>query len=358
MNIGAKIKELRKRKGITQERLAEYLNISSQAVSKWERNTALPDISLVPKLVSFFGISADELFSINKHSTDKRVIWYRNEYEKLVKVFDKKGAIRLMEQALYEMPANYEFMLNLAIMLSTSDERPRDKDKIISLCECILDDCTDANLHFYAMWLLCEWYPKAGRKSEAIEMLNNMPDMMIEKELWKELVLDGEERIVQKQKNLIFLVDYIVSNLIYLSSNGFMGESLTIEEKIEFSKAALKIYSTIFHKGHKADSSGEFRHIYERMSELYCRLNDKAHAIEFLQKAAEAAEYYDKTFNGDNNYYPIFLRNVKCHHEKRDYLDTARLLQLMDMREAFDIIRDTDDFKDIHSHLESLSPKQ
>ena len=44
MDIGLKIRELRKKRGITQERLAEYLNISSQAVSKWENGTALPDI--------------------------------------------------------------------------------------------------------------------------------------------------------------------------------------------------------------------------------------------------------------------------------------------------------------------------
>ena len=43
MNIGAKIKDLRKKRGITQERLAEYLNISAQAVSKWENGKSVPD---------------------------------------------------------------------------------------------------------------------------------------------------------------------------------------------------------------------------------------------------------------------------------------------------------------------------
>lgn len=40
MNIGLKIRELRKKRGFTQERLAEYLNISSQAVSKWENGVS------------------------------------------------------------------------------------------------------------------------------------------------------------------------------------------------------------------------------------------------------------------------------------------------------------------------------
>ncbi len=358
MNIGLKIRELRKKRGITQERLAEYLNISSQAVSKWESGISQPDISLVPQLVSFFGVSADELFSLNKNITDKRVLWYREEYDKLRQLYNTKGCAQLMEQALSEMPANYEFMFNLAHTLSYIDEQPKDTDRIISLCERILDDCTDDSLRYPAMRLLCKWYLKVGRKDEAMNMINNLPDMLIEKELWKELVLDGEERVVQKQKNFINVIDYAVSSLIYLSSDSFMGMSLTTKEKIQFAEVALKIYSAVFYKGHKADNSGTFRHIYERMSELYCRLANKEKAVECLNKAAEAAEYYDRTISNINNYYPIFIRDVKCCHEERCYLDTVRLLQLMDTRKSFDAIRETDEFKRIHAHLETLSPKE
>ena len=65
MNIGTKIKELRKQRGITQEQLANAIGISFQAVSKWENNLALPDISLAPILASYFGISMDELFDFH-----------------------------------------------------------------------------------------------------------------------------------------------------------------------------------------------------------------------------------------------------------------------------------------------------
>ncbi|MBR3789260.1 MAG: helix-turn-helix transcriptional regulator [Clostridia bacterium] len=59
MNIGNKIKKLLKLRGITQEQLAESIGISFQAVSKWENNIALPDITLAPFLASFFGVSMD-----------------------------------------------------------------------------------------------------------------------------------------------------------------------------------------------------------------------------------------------------------------------------------------------------------
>ena len=61
MNIGTNIKKLRKLRGITQEQLAESIGISFQAVSKWENNIALPDITLAPVLASYFGVSMDEL---------------------------------------------------------------------------------------------------------------------------------------------------------------------------------------------------------------------------------------------------------------------------------------------------------
>ena len=59
LQIGNRIRELRKASGMTQEQLAEQIGISFQAVSKWENNIALPDISLVPALARIFGVTTD-----------------------------------------------------------------------------------------------------------------------------------------------------------------------------------------------------------------------------------------------------------------------------------------------------------
>lgn len=58
--LGARIAELRKKKGITQDQLAEYMGISSQAVSKGN-DLSCPDISSVPQLADYFHITIDEL---------------------------------------------------------------------------------------------------------------------------------------------------------------------------------------------------------------------------------------------------------------------------------------------------------
>lgn len=61
-NIAKNITELRKSKGITQEQLASALNISPQAISKWETNTSQPDTQTLPLIADYFGVSIDYLF--------------------------------------------------------------------------------------------------------------------------------------------------------------------------------------------------------------------------------------------------------------------------------------------------------
>ena len=59
--LGRRIARLRLAKAATQERLARELSVSPQAVSKWENDINYPDISLLPQLAQFFGVSIDEL---------------------------------------------------------------------------------------------------------------------------------------------------------------------------------------------------------------------------------------------------------------------------------------------------------
>ncbi|MBQ9086402.1 MAG: helix-turn-helix domain-containing protein [Clostridia bacterium] len=65
MNLGEKINELRKKHQMTQEMLAERLCVSPQAVSKWERGVANPDLELIPALAEIFQVSADEILGLS-----------------------------------------------------------------------------------------------------------------------------------------------------------------------------------------------------------------------------------------------------------------------------------------------------
>ena len=61
IKIGIFLKELRKEKGLTQEQLAEVLNVSSRTVSRWETGSNMPDISMLVVIASFYDVSIPEV---------------------------------------------------------------------------------------------------------------------------------------------------------------------------------------------------------------------------------------------------------------------------------------------------------
>ena len=63
MTLGQKLKEIRKRFGLSQEQLAEIMNVSRQAITKWESDLGLPDVSNLQELSKVFGITVDYLLN-------------------------------------------------------------------------------------------------------------------------------------------------------------------------------------------------------------------------------------------------------------------------------------------------------
>ena len=72
-NMGKQIRAGRQRSALTQERLAETLGVTPQAVSKWERGESLPDIALLPELSAALGLTLDELFESSAETHLRRI---------------------------------------------------------------------------------------------------------------------------------------------------------------------------------------------------------------------------------------------------------------------------------------------
>ena len=112
MNIGNKIKELRKSSGITQEQLAESIGISFQAVSKWENNIAFPDITLLPVLARYFDVSIGSVFDCNQNEKEEKGRDMAKESWKY-RFSDKEKAGEILEKGLKEYPDNEILLCNL-----------------------------------------------------------------------------------------------------------------------------------------------------------------------------------------------------------------------------------------------------
>ena len=65
-SIGETIASLRKKKGMTQNELAEKMNVTDKAVSKWERDLSCPDINTISKLADILDVSVEELLKAKK----------------------------------------------------------------------------------------------------------------------------------------------------------------------------------------------------------------------------------------------------------------------------------------------------
>ena len=91
--LGRRIARLRLARTATQERLAKELNVSPQAVSKWENDINYPDISLLPDLARFLGVSVDELLSGASASTQESASFQESAAEVISVASDEPAEI-------------------------------------------------------------------------------------------------------------------------------------------------------------------------------------------------------------------------------------------------------------------------
>ena len=83
-NFSDNFKSMRKQRGLTQEQIAETLGVSCQAVSKWETNSSYPDISLLPIIADYFGVSVDYLLKDEDVDTTKKADSSVEEKSKMI----------------------------------------------------------------------------------------------------------------------------------------------------------------------------------------------------------------------------------------------------------------------------------
>ncbi len=108
--VGSTIRELRKNKNLTQEELAEAINVTPQAISKWENNIGLPDISQIIPLATFFGVSTDIILGIaenNRNEEIKKILNACNE-RKLKK--EDINSWLLIQEAIKKYPSNLDLL--------------------------------------------------------------------------------------------------------------------------------------------------------------------------------------------------------------------------------------------------------
>jgi len=238
-NMGQIIKRLRKERNLTQEELAEQLNVSAQAISKWENGSSMPDISQVVPIANFFAVSTDILFSRNLRETNQNVKLLiqsikdsteRNDYAR----FEKLRAL------LNEYPANTD-ILEAIVCCVTFLISPENCNESIFLYAIRSADLYINNtkklgdiVRMYANKI--DLYARAGRYAEAEELAKGLKMPIISSEMYLAHISEKSgnhcEEIRHEQESIALLLECLAHELERLAvayrKNGEIEKALEI----------------------------------------------------------------------------------------------------------------------------------
>ena len=201
LQIGNRIRELRKASGMTQEQLAEQIGISLQAVSKWENNIALPDISLVPALARIFGVTTDELFAYDLTEMREEIERYVREAVRL-RESDPAESRRILEEGLRKYPDNDTLLNNLLYVLDCS----KAPDETIRVASRLVEKTSESAIRCDALRFLAYAYKAKGDTNSAVKALEQVPEIYFSKLSELAFILSGKAKYdaAEKQKWLSF----------------------------------------------------------------------------------------------------------------------------------------------------------
>ena len=206
LQIGNRIKELRRKRNLTQEAVAAHLGISFQAISKWERGDGYPDITMLPALASYFDVSVDELLGVNEIEAQKR-------YEEINSTWEENNAagknpenVELMRGALKDYPNDALLLVQLSTSLEKLDGSEEEKrthlKESAAVQEQILGYCKDSEVRGATLFNVCFTYQKLGELSKAIDTAEKLPNLYKARENALVSFLQGKEKYLTAKSAL------------------------------------------------------------------------------------------------------------------------------------------------------------
>ena len=344
LDLGQKIRELRRRDGRTQEALAEAIGVTSQAVSRWEANGGYPDMEMIPSIANYFGISIDELFGYNNE-------WSKRIDELAAKIdhmnFQNNGedinideCISLARNALIEFPGNEKIMLCLASILYNAGyvrygeyhlsddegydildvERHRtysEWKEAISLYEKLLKTMENGEPRHRVIRELTRLYLNTGEHTRALEVIESAPNIYGTREILKSKAVDGKKRAEACGEALLKTVracsELMVSGVITNDKN------ISAAEKVQSLRGAIEIFNTVCTDGNYGSHLSYIARVYTLLS-LYLWLDGKKdETFTALDAALSHFKLFDESHTKEKGYYTApLIKLVQYEVRKND----------------------------------------
>ena len=307
--IGEKIRLLRKKNDVTQDKLAEHLGVTPQAVSRWESGVCYPDMNYLPGIADYFSVTMDDLLCYSGAQKAAKVRAYLEEAEHLLDRDRVTDALELLRNAMADVPSDFSLQLETAGVLSLyagmlaesgAGERAQKAiraalSEAVSLCHRILEDCTDDSLRDETKKTLCDIYAhQLNDVARAEQIADQLHGMSVSREIIRATMLTGDVAFTQAQTNLLLFADNIWWHLYNLACvPDIAGDHYTIEEKIEILQKGVTLFDVIF-----GDTplfyADRLANSYRQLSMLYLSVGQDAEAMDCFERMADYAILFDE----------------------------------------------------------------
>lgn len=301
MSIGTTIKRLRRERDITQEQLAEYLGISTGAVSQWECDRTAPDIMQLPLLANIFDVSADELLEIDVKKKDEIIKDFLHQYDVLSNKGDLMSKFNLTKE-MYRKYPNDDYICEKYIWELFNDPNyPKEplgeevhKNELYKLCGTILERCTIQKIRYSAMSILSTLYVNDGLIDKAKEMCEQFPESVYDtvSEQYEQLYCrcDNHKYIEFIKKNLRYTTEHLINKIRNFGTFAVQ----TPKEKIQAYKICLNLIALIYPDGDYGFCCYHIGHINCLIAKLYHKMMDTQNAVLHLEKGLYFSKVYDE----------------------------------------------------------------
>lgn len=280
LTISQNIKQFRKKNDLTQEQLAEVFGVTAQTISRWELGSAYPDITMLPVLANFFGISTDTLLGVDisrKNEEIKAALEYNSTLHREGKHFESETFVR-EKLKLYPDSAELTYQLAYALSRYSCDDEELNNE-ILALCKRSIQLDNGTWITHAAKQMMCLRYNKLGQRERAIEIADSMPTWWVSREFLMQYVEPPEQAAQQRQYNLVALMDMMILHLRKIAR-----DMENDEQSIALLDKAVAVADLI------AGQDMKFHH--ERIckchlwrARYFCRMGDKDSAFDALEQA-------------------------------------------------------------------------
>lgn len=355
MQIGTTIRTRRRALELTQEALAELLGVSVSAVSLWETEKTMPDISLVPAICSVLDLSADELFSVNLERKNSEIDAIIEEAQKSGNRGYSEDALAVIERGLAKYPDSERLMNRALHYHHQLDSDPDHRAAAIAIGERMLKKCTKIGFRQSAIQTLCFIYSK-DNPARAEELLGEVGTLYTSSEVLATHVYRGDKQIGCCQSLMLNTLDIMTARMIRNVDDDSGKKRYTADELAQVWETTVAIYHLIF-------PDGDFGFYHTRLQSLEAHLaahcadrGDAEGALAHLRRAADhAIGFLDFAQYGEDEFVntSLVLRGLRSG----GFSTTGTSNNAADMLRAaaqkrYDFIRETPEFAAIRAALE------